>query len=412
MLRRAGKEARLALAPRESHISAGPRGAPHGRTGVAMWDVPEGGVEQVGLAARAPPRGPDALDFRVLDGASPGDVASWLALWRRWPGREVMAHPEYARLFARPCDRLVCVAGEGEQSGILFPLILRPIAAEPWARPGEWRWDAITPYGYGGPFAWGPEREEAAFWRGYAAFCRDEHVVSTFARLPLFPEQVARVPGKVEARAPNVVVPLSDGDALWRGYESRVRKWVRVAERAGLEVEIDREGARLDAFVAVYAHTMRRNGADDWYFFPRAFFDAIVEGLRGQFAFFHTLSRGEVVSSDLVLCSEEHVYYFLGGTLAEAYPLGPNYLLKHRIASWAMAEGKKSYVLGGGYDPEDGLLRYKRGYSRKGEVAFKVASMVHDEPAYRELVRDRSTCAASTGSSWTPRPAFFPSYRA
>ncbi len=378
-----------------------------------MRQVPPGEAELGAPSRRAVRRDAPELEFRVLAAASADDLAAWLALWRRWSAREVTAHPEYARLFARPCDRVVCVAGDGEAGGILFPLVLRPLAAEPWARPGEERWDAITPYGYGGPFAWGSGRQDTAFWLSYAAYCHDERIVSTFARLSLFPDQVGLVPGHVEVRAPNVVVPLAGGaDALWRGYESRVRKWVQVAERAGLTVEVDREGARLDAFVDIYAETMRRHDADEWYFFPRSFFEAIRERLRDQHVFFHTLSGGEVVSSDLVLCSVEHVYYFLGGTRPEAYPLGPNYLLKHHVAMWAIAEGKTSYVLGGGYQPNDGLLRYKRGYARAGEVPFKVASMVHDGAGCDELARDRAAFAERTGAPWTPRAGFFPAYRA
>ncbi len=354
------------------------------------------------------------MRMRVLDAASPGDLAGWIDLWRRWPEREVMAHPEYARLFARPCDRIICVAGEDSGGGILFPLIVRPIAAEPWARAGERRLDAITPYGYGGPFAWGTGlRADEPFWEAHEAWCRDERIVSTFARLSVFPEQLAPVPGRVEVRAPNVVVPLSGGaDAIWRGYETRVRKWVGVAERAGLEVVRDDGGELLDSFVDVYSHTMQRNGADPWYFFPRAFFEAIVERLSGQFSFFHALRQGEVVSSDLVLCSERHVYYFLGGTLENAFPLGPSYLLKHRIASWASAAGKRSYVLGGGYSPNDTLLRYKRGFARAGEVPFRVASMIHDEGAVRELAEARAEHSARARATWTPRPGYFPPYRA
>jgi hypothetical protein len=347
------------------------------------------------------------MDFLVLDAASPGDLARWLSLWRGWPRREVMAHPEYARLFARPCDRVVCAAGEDERGAILFPLLLRPIAAEPWASAGEERLDAVTPYGYGGPFAWGSCDEEA-FWRAHAAWCREERIVSTFARLSLFPEQLAGFPGDVEVRARNIVVPLEGGrEALWHGYEGKVRRWVHVAERAGLEVEVDRAGARIDEFLAVYTHTMERHRAERWYFFPRAFFAQLAARLLGQFAFFHTLLRGEVVSSDLVLCSEEHVYYFLGGTYAEAFPLGPNYLLKHHIATWAAGEGKKGYVLGGGYEPDDGLFRYKRAYARRGEVPFRVGRLVHDDASYTALVAAR---AAARG--WSPRPGFFPTYRA
>jgi hypothetical protein len=355
------------------------------------------------------------MRFRVLDGSTSDGLSAWMDLWRAWPRREVMAHPEYARLFARPCDRVVCAVGENApRESVLFPLVLRPLAAEPWAAPGEARWDATSPYGYGGPFAWGDgPREDGAFWRPFKAWCLDEGVVSTFARLSLFPEELAVVPGPVEERFPNVVVDLSRGEeALWRGYDTKVRRWVHTAENAGLTVEVDRTGSRLDAFVAIYEHTMRRHGADDWYFFPRSFFEALVEKLAGQYAFFFTLSGGQPVSSDLVLCSAEHVYYFLGGTLEDAYPLGPNYFLKHRIAAWAIGEGKRSYVLGGGYQRGDGLYRYKRGFSREGEVPFRVACLVHDERAYRELVVRRAATSIQGGAPWAPRPEFFPSYRA
>jgi hypothetical protein len=355
------------------------------------------------------------VHFRPLDASSPNDLSAWVQLWHAWPRREVMAHPEYARLFARPGDRVVCAAGEdGAGGSILFPLVLRPLAAERWADASEQRWDATTPYGYGGPFVSGDgPRDEAAFWREFHAWCGAERLVTTFARLSLFPEQLAAMPGRTEVRYPNIVVPLAGGmDAVWRGYESKVRKWVQTAERAGLEVEVDREGAGLNAFVAIYEHTMRRRGAEDWYFFPREFFERIVERLRGQFAFFFTLKGGEPVSADLVLCSAEHVYYFLGGTLAESFPLGPNYLLKHRVASWAVAEGKKSYVLGGGYAAGDGLFRYKRAFARHGEVPFRVASLVHDERACHDLAARRAALAQREGTTWEPRPGFFPPYRA
>ena len=161
-----------------------------------------------------------AMEFRVLDAASPGDLARWVELWERWPRREIMAHPEYARLFARPCDRVVCAAGEEEGGGaILFPLIVRPIAAEPWAAAADEHLDAVTPYGYGGPFAWGApdEAEHRAYWRAYEGWAREARVVSTFVRLSLFPEQLARLPDGAEERAPNIVVPLERGEeALWR----------------------------------------------------------------------------------------------------------------------------------------------------------------------------------------------------
>jgi hypothetical protein len=354
------------------------------------------------------------VKFKIHDAGTPDGLTDWIRAWTAWPGREVLAHPEFARLFARPCDRVVCAAGEDAGGSILFPLILRPLSAEPWARAGEARWDATTPYGYGGPYAWGAgPRDDDAFWRAHAEWCREGKIVSTFARLSLFPEQLAAIPGPVESLLPNIVVPLGAGpDGLWAGYESKVRKWVKSAEAAGITVEEDPTGARIEDFFAVYTETMTRRGAADWYFFPREFFKSIIEKLPGQFVFFYALLDGKVLSSDLMLCSKDYVYYFLGGTHEAALPQSPNYLLKHRIATWAAAEGKKGYVLGGGYEPGDGLFRYKRAFARTGEVPFKTACLIHDEAGCRDLVSDRAAREALAGRAWTPRSRYFPPYRA
>ncbi len=365
----------------------------------------------------APLPGPaPRLRFSVLDAAEPGGSDAWLATWRRWPRREIMAHPEYARLFARPGDRVVCLAGEDAGGVTLFPLILRPLSAEPWALPGERRLDAVTPYGYGGPFSWGDGlRDHGSFWAAHAEWCADERLVTTFARLSLFAEDLAPIPRGVEVRAPNIAIPLAGGeDALWSGYDTRVRRWIRVAEEAGLRVEVDGDGraASVDAFLSVYQHTMHRQAATGWYLFPRAFFERIVDRLAGHFVFFHTLSGGRVVSSDLVLCSAETAYYFLGGTLEEAFALGPNYLLKHTVARWAIRQGMRRYVLGGGVEPGDGVWRYKRGWARHGELPFRVACLEHDAAAAAELTERRAAFEKLSGQAWSPRPGFFPPYRA
>jgi CelD/BcsL family acetyltransferase involved in cellulose biosynthesis len=348
------------------------------------------------------------MRHRILDASIPSDRAEWLGLWERWPGREVFAHPEYVRLFARPGDRSVCAVGEDEGGTILFPLVLRPLVAEPWAAPGERRWDAVSPYGYGGPFAFGEgPRDDGAFWRAHDAFCRDAGVITTFARLSLFDAQLPRLPGQVEGRGPNVVRDLGpDLGAIWMEYERSVRANVKTAERLGVDIELDRTGARLDAFVEVYEHTMLRRGANGWYFFPRSFFEELTRGLAGQYVFFHALHGGEVVSSELILVSREHAYMLLSGTRAEAYPLRPNDLLRHRTVQWGAAAGLQAYVLGGGYEPGDGVYRHKKNFAPRGQLEFRVACLTHDAAAARELEERR---AAESG--WAPRSGYFPRYR-
>ncbi len=324
-----------------------------------------------------------------------------------------MAHPEYARLFARACDRVVCFVGRGEGWNVMLPLILRPLGAEPWAGPGEERWDAASPYGYGGPFTWGEgARGDATFWARYAAWCRQERVISTMLRLSVVPGQLAAVPPVVTPRQQNVVCALDGGpDAVWARYRPNARNNVRHARRAGVTVEVDETGAGLDAFLDVYRHTMRRRAAEGWYFLPRAFFEQLVARLSGQFAFFLARLGGEVVSSELVLCSAENAYAFLGGTRAEHFPARPNDLLRHEVAAWAAARGKLRYVLGGGYRGGDGVYRHKLAFAPHGVVPFRVACLVHDARACEEQVRARLAFAEATGQTWAPREGYCPPYR-
>jgi hypothetical protein len=349
------------------------------------------------------------MNHHILDAAVPAERRAWVDRWEGWGEREVFAHPEYVRLFARPCDRVVCAVGEDEGGTVLFPLVLRPLAAEPWAPAGEDRLDAVSPYGYGGPFAFGEgPRDDEAFWRAHEAWCRAARVVSTFARLPLFDGQVPRLPAAPEPRGPNVVRALGpDLSAIWMEYDRSVRANVKAAERNGVTVEVDETGARLDAFIEVYEHTMSRRGATGWYFFPRSFFERLVTTLAGQYVFFHALHAGRVVSTELILVSARHCYMLLSGTLAEAYPLRPNDLLRHTTVRWAAEHGLTAYVLGGGYEPGDGVYRHKRNFAPKGMLPFRVACLVHDQAAAQDLARRR----AEAEHGWSPRPGFFPPYR-
>ncbi len=290
-----------------------------------------------------------ATRFLVLDAATTEGFATWRALWRAWPGREIFAHPEYVRLFAGPSDRTVCAIGEYERATILFPLVLRPLAAEPWSRPGERRWDATTPYGYGGRSPGDGGRETTP--RSGARTRNGATTNGSYRRSLVFPCSPSR--SRPCRRLRKFARPMwcarSPGASTRSGRTTTTRSepTCRAAERAGAQVEIDRTSARLDAFLSIYEHTMRRRNAAAFHFFPRAFFEQIAERLAGHFAFVHALALREVVSSELVLCSEERVYPFLGGTQAEAFRIRPNDMLRHRTIAWAIAEGKKAYVLRG-----------------------------------------------------------------
>lgn len=350
----------------------------------------------------------------VWDAASPSDHRRWIGLWESWPRREVFAHPNYVTLFADGDARAYCAALGTDDGGILYPFILRTLDREPyWTAELPPATDVTSPYGYGGAFAWGTGTGAlaAGFWAEVDAWLRERQVVSEFVRFSLFGEDLLEYPGEIREASTNVVRTLDPRDDLWTEFEHKVRKNVKKAQRSGVEVELDPVGERLDDFLALYAHTMTRRAASASYRFPKAFFEAIRDGLGGQFMFVHALHGGVMASSELVLVSAERVYSFLGGTRGDAFDVRPNDLLKVEIMRWARAAGKTSFVLGGGYEPDDGIFRYKRSFAPRGLVPFFVGHRVLDDRAYRALVDRRRAWSAATGQAWSPRAGYFPAYR-
>jgi hypothetical protein len=352
------------------------------------------------------------VDF--LDPADRGDRAAWLELWNRWPEREVMAHPDYVRLFARPSDHVVAAVLRSDTGGVLYPLIVRPLAAEPWGAAGGQACDLTTAYGYGGPFGWNVTEEETqVFWAEFDEWSRNQEAVTSFDRLSLFPEQLLPFNGEVESKGSNIIrrLDLAESD-LWTDYTPKVRQNVNRARRLGLRVEPDASGQRLDEFMEIYNATMTRRGASSQYFHPRGFFESIIRDLAGQFTFFHLSLNGRVISSELVLLSEQTSYSYLGGSLKEAFEIRGNDLFKHEIITWCRNAGKKVLVLGGGYRGADGILAFKKSFAPNGEVTFRVGTRIYDAALCKRMAEARRSWERAQGNEWIPDPQFFPVYRA
>jgi len=349
--------------------------------------------------------------FKILDASIAQDYTDWVELWESWPAHEVSAHPDYVNLFTRSSDRSLCAVLRSPGGCVLFPFVLRPLHMEKWVKSDSEIWDLVTPYGYGGAFVW--EMPDAdVFWDKFRAWTQRINVVSAFARLSLFPEQLILFDGEIQVRSQNIVRMLDlNADAMWMDYAHKVRKNVKKALRNNLDVDIDLTGLHLKEFLEIYYSTMDRREAASRYYFPEEFFYNIVRDLTGQFAFFHVLHESKIISTELVLVSADYLYSFLGGTCAEAYALRPNDLLKHSIIEWGRDQKKKAFVLGGGYEEDDGIFRYKRSFAPNGEVPFKVGMRIYKPQIYESLVQQRLKWESSQGLDWKPRSDFFPKYR-
>jgi Acetyltransferase (GNAT) domain len=353
-------------------------------------------------------------EFHVLNLRNDQDVQSLLSLWGRWRPREVWAHPALTVAFTGADDQPLCLTMTSDAGAVLFPLILRNLRSFPWC-PNDAVHDATGPYGYGGPFISGEGAKLADDFATHVDVWAAEHrVVSLFARLHLFDEQLLSLRGaEIVGRGMNIVrsLDLAD-DELWSDYEHKVRKNVKRARQQGITVTVEQDLTSLNLFWEIYQATMSRRMAEDSYRHSVEFFVNLLTPLSGHYAFFFAWLDGLLVSTELVLLSDLWSYSFLGGTDAAAYSTRPNDLLKHEIILWSRGRGLKGYVLGGGLEHADGILRYKRSFAPDGQRPFFTMSRTFDPDQYHKMVDARASWEHTQGVEWLPDPGWFPLYRA
>ncbi len=236
--------------------------------------------------------------------------------------------------------------------------------------------DAVSAYGYPGATTtpgWSPP--DAIDWS-------DAGIVSLFAR-----ERLSGPPLAAGASERGRV--LLHDPAQPRRMRPRLAEQIRAAERQGYAVQTaggPESGAGERAgFHAAYTQTMRVTGAAERYFFEPAYFDKALS-FAGSWLVTARSAEGEIAAGAIVVRSDGHLHYFLGGTADAAREDSPFKNVVAAMLDLADAEGMP-LNLGGGLAPGDGLERFKRGFANS-EAAFTTQEIVCDSESYARLAPD------------------------
>lgn len=320
-------------------------------------------------------------------------------------------NPEYAKLYEHTDGKSDTFYHECEYGKIQNTFILREIDRK---LEGETFFDIVTPYGYGGPVATqcsDIKKLMQSYHEVFSVYCRSRNIICEFIRFHLFDNADVRADfyGQTAHMLDNVVVDTTGSfDDIWMNYEQKVRKNVKKALRNNLEILIENSTDHLESFLDIYYATMKRNEAKEYYYFKRSYFEGIAEKLPDNYIYFYVLKDGVIISTELVLCSENYAYSFLGGTDSDYYDFRPNDFLKNEIIKWCNETGRKRFILGGGYNKDDGIYRYKRGFTHDADVPFFTGNYIFNKEIYDKLVMLRK----AEDADFNGDSNFFPLYRA
>ena len=297
-----------------------------------------------------------------------------------------------------------------EHGQVRSVFILRTV---PFLLDGEQYFDAITPYGYGGPVVLEvTDREKliGAYTAAYRTYCRQNRIVDEFVRFHPLAENALDFSELYETtyNRHTIAVDLSDEDYCKTQFTPDCRNMIRKAAKKGVEIEVDEKCSRMAEFIPLYFATMKKNQASDYYYFEADYYTQLqhIEGCK--LILINALLEGKLIGSAMFMLSGDNMHYHLSSTDPEYYSYAANNAILAQAAEYGRSHGKKWLHLGGGVsaNEKEPLFRFKHNFGRmeKNLKDFYMGKAVFLPDEYMKI------CAMAKEQGMDSA-GFFPAYR-
>lgn len=333
--------------------------------------------------------------------------------WRdRLPASlSVFGSLEFARIVEKHSHLNARLAVILDDVQIAYPLFRRSTNDLPFVNnASRGFWDTHTPE-YTGPMIRGalPPNSSGRFRDALDQMFVEEKIVAEFIHPHPwnFGAEVRHVSAlEFDREIVYVDVKLSD-DQLWNvSLNYACRKNLKRAEQKGVHIFAATEPDHIVEFYRIYQQTMDRAGALKKYYFPLQYFLDLFQQLPDHTRFVLAEYQKEIAAATLYLHDDIDVYSYLGGADYSFQEVRPTNAVVYDTIRWARQAGKKRLILGGGYRPDDGIFRFKAGFSPL-RANFRVYKQIHLKDEYDGLCRDWSTYYKMKNKT-----LYFPAYRA
>jgi len=262
-----------------------------------------------------------------------------------------------------------CAYGE-----VLYQYLKRPIL---WKVNGVEYFDAMTPYGYGGPCIVEVRegKTEALlklFEQALNKHCMEQRIVAEFVRFhPVLKNaEVFRGIYELFNVRESVATRLdcSENPAVSE-LTTAGKRGVNKAVKFGLNVRITETPPPEIAgiFYRDYCEHMDRLNAAPYYRFNQEYFEQLLTWFNNKVILTELLLDNEILGRIIALLGENAVYYHLVAMSVKGTLGYGNYLLNAELIRWAKEQGYHYVLFGSGLTnaPDDSLLLFKKHFSKK-----------------------------------------------
>lgn len=278
---------------------------------------------------------------------------------------------------------------------LCYPVLIKDIADDTHfinKLPRGKYFDMETPYGYGGAIVENFTQESMrTFADDFASWAKQNGIVSHFFRFHPLTDNHKYYENIVELKTfkETVFIDLKDEETIYKNMNDKCRNMVKKALKNNIEIRIDNSKIAQEEFINLYNLTMKRNLADDWYFFNREFFTKLFAGLGKNCNIFSAVYEDKTISTAIIFEENKFLHYHLSAANREYMKFGGNNLLLYEVAKYGAEKGYEKFHLGGGVEPEDGLFIFKKSFNKNGLKDFYIGKTIFNQEDYDYLMNVR-----------------------
>jgi hypothetical protein len=320
--------------------------------------------------------------FQIIESKS-----QWNSLLREFKDVDLYYSYEYGNLFAKNENgKLMAAYYADDYTKVFYPFIRRNVV---WDEEGGY--DIVTPYGYGGPLIEGIGEKIKPFFDCLTEYCIKNNIITETIRFHPIIRNYEKCNKFMEVdyirktTAVDLSPPLEE---IRKQYSSMNKRNIKKAKNEGIHCFlVENTLKNINTFFELYLETMKRNNADSYYYFnENYFYEQIKESKISKTYLLFAQYKGEIIAGVMVLKGPKYSHYHLGASKTKFLHLRPNNYLFDFMIEFCKSKGSTLLHLGGGYQENDGLFKFKESFSNGNNFDYYIGKKVYDEKKYNRII--------------------------
>jgi hypothetical protein len=325
------------------------------------------------------------MSYKIL---TLGEKEEWAKSLEKLPvdQQDIYYTPEYYELYEKIGDgQAMCFVFEKDDDIALYPFLKNSVNDLGYDLDEDY-FDIQGAYGYNGVVSSSYNlsfRKE--FYRTFCKYCSKNNIIAEFVRYhPLIKNhKFSKDIIKIYLDRKTVFINLNNKElAIENKIDKSVIRNLKKANNFGLSV--DNILGKVDDFIKIYHHTMKRVNSNSYLFFNRKYFENLFK--LSSLVNVNVNYNNKTIATAVCFRYKKYFHYHLGASYSDYLSLRPNDLIFYGMIQ-ASLKGESYFLhFGGGNSSfaDDSLLRFKKKFS-KDISCFYISKIIHNKTVYNSV---------------------------